>query len=69
MIHRLEIIYHFLVKRMLNHDPNERHEAIAIFDMKFLSPQQVWSIFWPSSHQAISYLSTDLGSLDQALEG
>ena len=41
MIHRLEIIIHFLVKRMLNHDPNERHEAIAIFDMKFLSPQQV----------------------------
>ena len=62
----LEITYHFLVKRMLNH---ERHEATAIFDMKFLSPQRVWSIFWPSSHQAISYLSTDLGSFDQALEG
>ena len=62
----LEIIYHFLVKRMLNHDPNERPEATAIFDITFLSSQRVWSIFWPSSHQAISYLSTYLGSLDQA---
>ena len=32
----LKITYHFLVKRMLNHDPNERPEVTAIFDMKFL---------------------------------
>ena len=34
---RLEIIHHFLVTRILNHDPNERPEATAILDMKFLS--------------------------------
>ena len=33
----LKITYHFLVKRILNHDPNERPEATAILDMKFLS--------------------------------
>ena len=33
----LKITYHFLVKRMLNHDPNERPEAAAILDIEFLS--------------------------------
>ena len=33
----LEIIYNCLVKRILNHDHNERPEVAAIFDMKFLS--------------------------------
>ena len=34
---RLEIIHHFLVTRILNHDPNKRPEATAILDMKYLS--------------------------------